>query len=96
MKKKIQTSRIDELVKQKEALISQKQFNTNKKNEINSKYGIKIKKLENKSFKIQEQCDNANYEIDRELRRIAKLIELEREHANSVADLEKKPESLKK
>jgi DNA repair ATPase RecN len=93
---KKQTNRIDELVKQKEALLSQKEFNTNKKNEINARYGIKIKRLENKCFKVQEQCDNDNYEIDRELRRIAKMIELEREHANSVADLEKKPEFLKK
>ena len=90
------TSRIEELVKQKEALNALKQFNEDRKNEINSKYEIKIDKYRNKAFKIKGKCDNANCEIARELKRIDKLIELEREQANSIADMESIPEVFKK
>lgn len=94
--KKIETSRIDELVKQKEALIYQRQTNEDRMHEKNSKLGTKIKKLENISYRNKVKCDDANAEIDREVKRINKLIELEREHANEVADFEQKPKTIKK
>ena len=90
------TSRLEELVKQKEALNALKQYNEDRKNGINSKYEIKIDKYRNKAFKVRNQCSNANYEIARQLRRIDKLIELEREQVNNIADLEAKPEVFKK
>lgn len=95
---KIKTKRIgiDELVKQKEAYLYERQCNEDAMHEKNSKLETKIKKLENKAFRNKVECDDRNNEIDREVKRINKLIELEREHANAIADQEQKPKLLKK
>ena len=76
------------LVKLKERLLYERQRNEDRKDEKNSKLETKIKKIENKSYNNKVKCDNANAEINRELKRVGKLIELEREHANQIANSE--------
>lgn len=88
-------SRIDELVSEKERLLFQKEKNTNKIHEANSKIETKIKKLENKAYRNKVATDDANAVIDRQINKINKLIELEREYVNSLADHEQKPKTFK-
>lgn len=92
---KTQKSRIDELVNQKEKLLFKKQKNEDKTNEVNSKLGTKINKLENKAYRNRVQKEDKNALIDRELKRIRKLIELEREYVNSLVVQENKPKTIK-
>ena len=87
---KTQKSRIDELVNEKERLLFKREKNKNIINEKNSKIETKIKKLENKSYRNRVASDDANAEIDRQVNKINKLIELEREYVNSLADHEQK------
>ena len=93
---KTQNSRIDELVNEKERLIFIKEKNTNIMHEKNSKIETQIKKLENKSYRNKVSTDDANAAIDRQVNKINKLIELEREYVNSLADHEQKPKQVKK
>ena len=88
-------SRIDELVKEREALLYQRQENEDKMYEANSKIGTKIKKLENESYRNKIKCDDANAEIDRQVRRITKLISLEGEYVKRLAEEEKKKEQIR-
>ena len=88
-------SRIDELVKEREALLYQRQENEDKMHEANSKIGTKIKKLENESYRNKIKCDDANAEIDRQVRRITKLISLEGEYVKRLAEEEKKKEQIR-
>lgn len=93
---KAQNSRIDELVNEKERLLFRKEKNTNSMHEKNSKIETQIKKLENKSYRNKVATDDANAAIDRQVNKINKLIELEREYVNSLADHEQKPKTTKK
>ena len=93
---KTQNSRIDELVNEKERLLFIKEKNTNTMHEKNSKIETQIKKLENKSYRNKVSTDDANAVIDRQVNKINKLIELEREYVNSLADHEQKPKQIKK
>lgn len=89
-------SKIDALVNQKERLLYKREKNENLMHEENSKIETKIKKLENKTYRKKVATDSANAEIDRQVNKINKLIELEREYVNSIADNEQKPKSIKK
>lgn len=93
---KTQNSRIDELVSEKESLLFKKEKNQNKMHEKNSKIETQIKRLENKSYRNKVSTDDANANIDRQVNKINKLIELEREYVNSLADQEQKPKQIKK
>lgn len=88
---KTQKSRIDELVAEKERLLFLKEKNTNKVHEANSRLGTKIKRLENKSFRNKVALDDFSADINRQVKKINSLIELEREYVNSLADQEKNP-----
>lgn len=92
---KTEKSRIDELVNEKEKLLFRKERNTNSMHEKNSKIGTKIKKLENKSYRNKVATDDANAVIDRQVNKINKLIELEREYVNSLADSEQSSKQTK-
>lgn len=92
---KTEKSRIDELVNEKEKLLFRKERNTNLMHEKNSKIGTKIKKLENKSYRNKVATDDANAVIDRQVNKINKLIELEREYVNSLADSEQSSKQTK-
>lgn len=80
-----QTSKIDELVKQKEALLLKREKNENRMHEKNSVIETQIKKLENKTYRNKVSTDAANADIDRQVNKINKLIELEKEYVNSIA-----------
>lgn len=89
-------SKIDALVNQKERLLYKREKNENLMHEENSKIETKIKKLENKTYRKKVATDSANAEIYRQVNKINKLIELEREYVNSIADNEQNPKSIKK
>jgi len=84
-----QKSRIDELVGDKESLLFLREKKKNKIHEANSKLETKIKRLENKAYRNKVTLDDYKAEIDRQVRKINALIELEREYVNSLADQEK-------
>ncbi|MBQ8443750.1 MAG: hypothetical protein IJX25_00140 [Clostridia bacterium] len=89
-----QKSRIDELVAKKEELLFLKERKSNQIHEANSKLGTKIKKLENKSYRNKVVLDDFKADIDRQVRKINALIELEREYVNTLADQEKNTSRL--
>ena len=90
-----QTSKIDELVNQKEALLFKREKNENRMHERNSAIETQIKKLENKTYRNKVATDAANADIDRQVNKINKLIELEKEYVNSIAGAQK-PKIIKK
>lgn len=83
---KKQNSKIDELVNEKARLLFIKEKNDNKMHEKNSAIETQIKKLENKSYRNKVATDAANADIDRQVNKLNKLIELERDYVNSLAN----------
>lgn len=84
--KEIKTkSRIDDLVSRKEELELMKERKLNAMHERNSKRETKIKKLENKAYQDKVATDVEVAEIDREINRTDKLIDIEREYTFGLA-----------
>ncbi len=77
-------NKIDELVTKRENLLIKKQRKIDRMFEQNSIITTKIKKLENLSYRKKDQTDADVAEIDREINKTERLIEIERDYVNSL------------
>ena len=88
--KYVSASGVDELKSEIGTLLLQKRNNTEKLNEKNARLSATIKRLQSKKIRNKKKYSDANFEIDRQVKKISKLIMLESEHAKKVAEEEKK------
>ena len=93
---KTQKSRIDELVKQKAELLFKQQKREDKINEENKKLESRIEKLKNKKFRNDVKLDDEKAETDRQVKRLNRLIDLERDYVNSLAEQEQQLRVIKR
>lgn len=81
---KLFINKIDMLVAKKERLSLKAQKIQDKMHEKNSTKETKISILENKSFRAKQEADAKIAEITRQLDKIAKQIQLEKDYYNAV------------
>ena len=84
------------MVKQKAALLFRQQKREDDIKEANKRLESRINQLENKKFRNDVKLDDFKAETDRQVKRLNKLIDLERDYVNSLAEQEKEIETLKK
>ena len=80
----IYKNKIDELVSRREQLLIKKQQKKDKMFEQNSIITTKIKKLENLSYRKKDKTDAEVAEIEREINKTERLIEIEKDYVNSL------------
>lgn len=85
---KKQKSTIEQLEMRRARLLILKQSKKDKMEEANSKAETKIKVIENRAYRKKVKNDTELAEIDRELNKIVKLIEVEKQCANEMTKKE--------
>lgn len=78
-------SKIDKLVIKNEKLALEKTKIRDKQNKINASIENKMKDLEQTSFRNKDKADNQIAEIDRQIKKNEKLINIEVDYARELA-----------
>lgn len=77
--------KIDDLVKENEKLVVEKQKVRDRQNEVNSKIETKIKELENLAFRNKQEADAEVAKLSRRIEKNQEQIDLEAKYYNKIA-----------
>lgn len=78
-------NRVNKLIDERDALTFKRQKISDKKNLVNSQIENKIRKLENESWRNQITATNQIEEINRQLERVERNLNSEKEYVNGIS-----------